>query len=62
MAANPCWVAKSRILFHSHAGQPKVEKASGIWLGLVSSTLRRLACNSLKNIGASAAEESVCRN
>ena len=36
MAENPCWTAKSRIFFHSQAGQPSVENANGTRLAFVS--------------------------
>src|SRR5215471_14441536 len=40
MAENPCCCAKSRIFFHSHAGQPRVENAMGIRLALSSAEIR----------------------
>src|ERR1035437_80053 len=57
MAANPCCVAKSRIFFHSHPGQPSVENASGIRLGFVS-----LAFIWPTTIGVNTADESSFRN
>src|SRR5215470_9761474 len=56
-AANPCWLAKSRIFFHSQAGQPKVEKAIGKRIFLVSASK-----SFVTSLGARTAKESPFRN
>ena len=59
MAENPCCEANSRIFFHSHAGHPSVENARGILLGFFA---LRFVFVWPQTIGASMADESICRN